>query len=248
MSSKNVGKSQIDAVAISGRVKQNRLGRRPGVDGPAALSRERILAAAMNLADSSGLEQLSMRNLAAGLGVQAMSLYNHIVNRDDIIDALVDQVIAEIQVPDCAGDWRATMQQRARSAHQALLRHPWATMAIVSRVSTGAAMLAYIEATLACLVQAGFSPEDADHVWNALDSYIYGFTLQQLKFPFKAEEYREAAVAYLPSIPESRYPYFVGLGRQIIDGSYDGLHRLEFGLELLLEGLEREISRQRLKA
>lgn len=184
-----------------------------------------------------------MRNLATSLGVKAMSLYNHITKRDDIIDALVDQVIGEIQVPDCTCDWRAAMRQRAHSAHQALLRHPWATLAIVSRVNAGPAMLAYIEATLACLVQAGFSPEAADHVWNALDSYIYGYTLQQLKFPFKAEEYREAAAAYLPSIPESRYPHFVGLGRQIINGSYDGLHQLDFGLEPLLNGLEREIGR-----
>jgi AcrR family transcriptional regulator len=211
----------------------------------AGLTPERIWAAAMRLADSGGLEQLSMRNLASSLGVKAMSLYNHIDSRDAIIDQLVEMVVAEIVLPAPVVDWRTAMRQRAVSAHEVLLRHPWATMAIVSRVSTGPAMLGYIEGTLACLIRAGFSPEDADHVWNAIDSYLYGFTLQELKFPFKAEEYREAASAYLPGIPEIRYPCFTDLGHRIINGSYDGLHRLEFGLDMLLDGLERELERKK---
>jgi AcrR family transcriptional regulator len=211
--------------------------------GP-GLTPERIWAAAMKLADSGGLERLSMRNLASTLGVKAMSLYNHVESRDAIIDKLVDQVVAEIAFTDSAADWRAAMRERAVSAHDVLLRHPWATMAIVSRVSTGPAMLAYIEGTLACLIRGGFSPVDADHVWNAVDSYLYGFTLQELRFPFKPEEYRDAASAYLPGIPEDRYPCFTSLGQQIISGAYDGLHQLEFGLEMLLDGLERTLDRR----
>jgi AcrR family transcriptional regulator len=205
------------------------------------LTPERIWAAAMKLADSDGLERLSMRNLAAALGVKAMSLYNHVKDRDAIIDKLVEQVVAEIAFTDSAVDWKAAMRERALSAHEVLLRHRWATMAIVSRVSIGPAMLAYIEGTLACLVRVGFSLEDADHVWNAVDSYLYGFTLQELRFPFKPEEYQDAASAYLPSIPEDRYPCFTRLGQQVISGAYDGLHQLEFGLDMLLDGLERRL-------
>jgi AcrR family transcriptional regulator len=206
--------------------------------GP-GLNLERILAAAMMLADSAGFDKLSMRNLASSLGVKAMSLYNHVESRDALIDQLVDKVIAEIVLPEPSMDWKTAMWSRALSAHGVLLCHPWATMAIVSRVNTGPAMLGYIEGTLACLIRAGFNPEDADHVWNALDSYLYGYTLQELNFPFKAGEYREAAAAYLPGIPEGLYPHFVGLGHRIINGSYDGLHDLEFGLAILLDGLER---------
>ncbi|MEN9223110.1 MAG: TetR/AcrR family transcriptional regulator C-terminal domain-containing protein, partial [Thermostichus sp. BF3_bins_97] len=146
---------------------------------PDPLSRERILQAALDLADAEGLEALSMRRLAQVLGVKAMSLYNHIANKDDLIDAMVDQVISEIEFPSPAPDWKTAMRQRAISAHQVLVRHAWATLPMVSRMNVGPAMLRYVDATLGCLREAGFSPEMADHAWNALDSHIYGFTLQE---------------------------------------------------------------------
>lgn len=207
------------------------------------LSRERILGKAMELADARGLECLSMRSLAAALGYKAMSLYNHVSSRDELVAELVDRVIAEIALPEAGADWKCAMRKRAMEAHRVLRTHPWATLAIVSGVNAGPAMLSYVEATLASLVEAGFSLEDADRAWNALDSFIYGFTLQELRFPIKKEDYRTAAEAFLPSLPEDRYPCFSALGRLVVEGGYDGQNRLEYGLDLLLEGLERERSR-----
>jgi AcrR family transcriptional regulator len=205
---------------------------------PVPLSRERVLLAALRLADAEGLEALSMRNLAQELGVKAMSLYNHVKNKDDLIDGIVDIVVGEIEVPDFKLDWKTAMRRRAISAHEVLLRHPWVTMPIVSRINVGPAMLRYVDATLGCLHEAGFSLEMADHIWNAMDSHIYGFTLQELKFPVEAENYSEATKEELPLIPAEQYPYMNYLTHEVIERRYDGLHNFEFGLDLILNGLE----------
>jgi len=202
------------------------------------LSRARVLQAALQLADDAGLEALSMRKLAHALGVEAMSLYNHVRNKDDILIGIVDSVAGEIQVPSGGVDWRAAMRQRATSAHEALLRHPWATMLIVSGANVGPAMLTYVDTTLGCLREAGFSPEGADHAWNAMDNHIYGFTLQELNFPFEPGEYAEVAAAFVSQLPVETYPYLHELTHIVIDGRYDGLHDFTFGLDLILNGLE----------
>jgi AcrR family transcriptional regulator len=206
---------------------------------PPPLSRERVLSTALHLADEEGIEALSMRKLAEVLGVKAMSLYNHVANKDDLLDGIVDRVISEIEVPDLRLDWKAAMRRRANSAHEVLLRHPWATMPIVSRINVGSAMLRYVDATLGCLVKAGFSFEMADQAWNAIDSHIYGFTLQELNFPLEASDYSEVATSFISMIPREQYPYMNQLSQQVIDGSYDGLHDFEFGLELILNGLDK---------
>lgn len=203
------------------------------------LSRERILVTAMRLADKGGIESLSMRKVAQELGVKAMSLYNHVANKDDMLDGIVDLVVSEIEVPSLETDWKTAMRRRAISAHEVLLRHPWATMAIVSRLNVGPAMLRYVDATLGCLCEAGFSFEMADHAWNAIDNHIYGFTLQELNFPLDAAEYAEAAATFISHIPPEQYPYLNRLSHYIIEGRYDGLHDFEFGLNLLLDGLDR---------
>jgi AcrR family transcriptional regulator len=205
----------------------------------APLSREQILQAAVALADVDGLESLTMRKLAAAVRVEAMSLYNHVKNKDDILDGIVDLVAAEIEVPGIGGDWKTAMRRRAISAHQVLMRHPWATMLIVSRANTGPAMLRYVDATLGCLREAGFSYVMADHAWNAIDSYVYGFTLQKLNFPFEPTQYAEMASAFVFMIPPEEFPHLNALTHQVIAGEHDGLHELEFGLELILDGLER---------
>ncbi|MBE7383042.1 MAG: TetR/AcrR family transcriptional regulator C-terminal domain-containing protein [Leptolyngbya sp. SIO1E4] len=206
---------------------------------PLPLSRERVLHAALCLADEGGIESLSMRKLAHELGVKAMSLYNHVANKDDILDGIVDIVIREIEVPSLATDWKTAMRRRATSAHAVLLRHPWSTMAIVSRVNVGPAMLRYIDATLGCLYEAGFSITMADHIWNAIDNHIYGFTLQELNFPFEAAEYADAAKNFVSMIPVEKYPYLNRLTHHVMEGRYDGLHDFEFGLELILDGLDK---------
>ena len=206
---------------------------------PGSLSRERVLRAAVRLADEGGIESLSMRKLAQDLGVKAMSLYNHVANKDDLLDGIVDIVVSEIEVPNLGVDWKTAMRRRAMSAHEVLLRHPWSTMPLVSRVNVGPAMLRYVDATLGCLREAGFSLEMADRAWNAIDSHIYGFTLQELNFPFETEEYSEAAKNGLSLIPADKYPYLNRLTHDVMEGRYDGIHDFEFGLELILNGLDR---------
>jgi AcrR family transcriptional regulator len=203
------------------------------------LSRERILRMALALADAGGIEAISMRKISLALGVQAMSLYNHVANKNDILDGIVDLVIGEIEVPDLTVDWKEAMRRRSISAHKVLLRHPWAAIVIMARVNVGPASLRYIDATIGCLVNAGFSWVNADRAWNAIDSHIYGFTLQALKFPFQPEDYPEAAKGGLPLIPADQYPYMNALTIQVINREYDGICCFEFGLEMILEGLDR---------
>ena len=212
---------------------------KPGGKRKAALSKERVLKTAIKFADKHGIESLSMRKLGQLLGVEAMSLYNHVANKDAILDGIVDTVVAEIDVPTVGGDWRTAMRHRAISAHEVLVRHPWATQLIVSRANVGPSMLRYVDATIGCLVEAGFTYPTADHAWNAIDSYVYGFTLQKLNFPFKPKEYAKVAKAFLPMIPANQYPYLNGMSQQVIAGDHDGLHDLQFGLELILNGLEK---------
>lgn len=203
------------------------------------LDRTRVLRAALQMADRGGIDALSMRKLAHALKVEAMSLYNHVANKEDILDGLVELVVSEIEIPKVGGAWKAAMRQRALTAHAVLMRHPWATMLFVSRVNIGPNMLRYVDATIGCLHEAGFSYPLADHAWTALDGFIYGFTLQKLNFPLAPAEYAPAAAAFLHLIPVAQFPYLNGMSQEVIAGRHDGLHQLEFGLELLLDGLER---------
>jgi AcrR family transcriptional regulator len=203
------------------------------------LTRERVLAAAVRLADRRGLPALSMRALAQALRVEAMSLYYHVRNKDDVLDGIVDLVVAEIAVPVVGGDWKREMRRRALSAHEVFLRHPWAALLVGSRLNVGPAMLNYIDATVGWLREAGFSYAQADHAWNAIDSHVYGFTLQQLNFPLEPAEYASAAQQFLPLLPRERYPHMRALAELVIAGKHSGLQDFRFGLDLLLDGLER---------
>ena len=203
------------------------------------LTRKRVLRAAIKIADKDGIESLSMRKLAEKLGVEAMSLYNHVQNKDDVLDGIVEIVAAKIDVPTIDDDWKGAMRRRAVSAHETLLNHPWAAKLMVSRANVGPAMLRYVDATIGCLYSAGFSYEMADRAWNAIDNHVYGFTLQKLNFPFEPSEYGAVAESFLPMIPEGEYPYLHGLSRQVIDGAHDGIQDFCFGLDLILDGLER---------
>ncbi|NJL23590.1 MAG: TetR/AcrR family transcriptional regulator [Leptolyngbyaceae cyanobacterium SM1_3_5] len=168
-----------------------------------------------------------------------MSLYNHVANKDDMLDGIVDMVVSEIEVPDLKLDWKTAMRRRAIAAHEVLLRHPWATLPLVSRINVGPAMLRYVDATLGCLCEAGFSLEMADHAWNAIDSHIYGFTLQELNCPVETSEFAKTAEHFLPQFPVDQYPYSNRLMRHVIESDYDGIYNFEFGLGLILDGLER---------
>lgn len=206
--------------------------RRPG------LTRARITEVALALADANGVESLSMRALAKDLGVEAMSLYNHIRNKDDLLDLLVDSVVGRIALPRTDGHWQDELRSRAQSMRGEFLAHPWAPPLIVGRINVGPNMLALSDATLGCLRAAGFSYVQADHAMNALDSLIYGFHLLERSMPVQPEDYAEAALAHLPAIDPGLYPHFCALGQLVAEGSYDGVNQVSFGLELMLNALE----------
>ncbi|MGA9522551.1 MAG: TetR/AcrR family transcriptional regulator C-terminal domain-containing protein [Myxococcaceae bacterium] len=210
----------------------------------APLNRDRVLRAAVRLADKGGLESVSMRQLAQALGVEAMSLYNHVADKEDLLGGMVDIVVAEIELPAIGTPWKEAMRKRAISAHAVFLGHPWAAMRVVSGFNAGPAMLRYIDTTIGCLHEAGFSYEQADHARNAIDSHIFGFTLQELNFPLKRSEYAETAAEHLPQLPAEEYPYMRALAEQLIQGLYNGVHDFEFGLDLILDGLERRLARK----
>ena len=203
------------------------------------LTQERVLLAALRLADEKGLEALSMRNLAQVLKVEAMSLYNHVASKEELLAGLVELVAGEIDVPVVGGNWKEELRRRAHSAHRVLTKHPWAAMLFVSRMNIGPNMLRYVDATIACLHAEGFSFPLADHVWNTLDAFIYGFTLQKRNFPLEPGEYVSAAKQFIHLIPPEQFPGLNGMSQEVIAGRHDGLQHLEFGLEVLLEGFER---------
>ena len=204
-----------------------------------SLSRRKILKTALRLTNKHGLEQLSMRKIAQALGVEAMSLYNHVSNKDDLIDGMLDLVVAEFELPEIDQQWQSAMRNRAISVHRVLIKHPWAAVLMLSRINVGPSILAWTNATIGCLRNAGFSYEMADHAWNAIDNHTYGFTLHKVNEPVSPSEYAEAARTYLPQISEATYPYLHAMATHIADGSQSGINDFEFGLDLILDGLER---------
>lgn len=208
-------------------------------NGRASLNKAMILEASLKLADTQGLDKLSMRKVAQALNVEAMSLYNHIANKDELLDGILERVISQFELPSFTQHWKQALRQSAISAHQVLLLHPWAAHQMIARVSVSPARLAWSNATIGCLHEAGFSYEVADHAWNAIDNHIYGFTLQSVNMPVDPTTYADAAKQYLPIIPEDKYPYLNAMARKIAAGQHSGINEFEFGLDLILDGLER---------
>lgn len=207
----------------------------------APLSREWVLRAAILLADEEGVASLTMRKLAEKLGVKAMSLYHHIANKDEVLDGMVDVVFSEIELPSGAPDWKTAMRQRATSARKALLRHPWAIGLMDSRTNPGPATLKHHDAVIGSLREAGFSIELAAHAFSAIDSYVYGFALQELSLPFDTtEELEEVGKAILQQVPADEYPHLTEMMvEHALKPGYAYADEFEFGLELILDGLER---------
>ena len=209
------------------------------------LTRRRVLEAALALADRGGIESLSMRKLAQELGVEAMSLYHHVANKDEILDGLVDIVFGEIELPS-GPDWRSAMRQRAVSARAALRRHPWATPLMESRASPGPANLRHHDAVLGVLRGAGFPLELAAHAYSLLDAYLYGFALQEASLPFSTpEETAEVASSIMAEMAAGAYPHLTELAvEHVLQPGYDYGNEFRFGIELLLDGLERALGHQ----
>jgi AcrR family transcriptional regulator len=209
------------------------------------LTRERVLQAAVALADDSGIESLTMRKLGQALGVEAMSLYYHVANKDALLDGIVDLVFGEIEFPTSGADWKAAMRRRAVSARAALRRHPWAVALMESRRTPGPANLGHHDAVLGCLRRAGFPVALAAHAYSLLDAYIYGFALQEASLPFTGpEETTEVAQEILAGFPADAYPHLTELAvKHVLQPGYDYGDEFEFGLGLILDGLERAAQR-----
>ena len=205
------------------------------------LNRDRVLRAAVALADNGGIESLTMRKLGAELGVEAMSLYHHVANKDELLNGMIDVVFSEIDLPSGAADWKAAMRGRAISAREVLSRHPWAIGLMESRTTPGPATLRHHDTVIGTLRKAGFSIELAAHAFAALDSYTYGFALQELSLPFDtAEETAQVAQTILAQFPADEYPHLTELAvEHVMQPGYDYGDEYEFGLDLMLDGLER---------
>lgn len=204
------------------------------------LTRERVLTAAMAFADEHGLASLTMRKLGEVLGVEAMSLYNHVRNKDDLLDGMIDLVFGEIESPSPGEPWRDAMRRRALSAQQVLARHRWAITLMQTRTMPGPATLHHHDAVIGSLRQAGFSIAATAHAFSLLDSYIYGFALQQASLPFETpEETAELAESIVASMPADAYPHLVELTvEHVLQPGYDYGAEFEVGLDLILDALD----------
>jgi AcrR family transcriptional regulator len=205
------------------------------------LTRERVLQAAVALADREGAGSLRMRRLARELGVEAMSLYHHVPGKQALLDGMVDLVFGEIELPAADGDWKAAMRKRAVSARDALARHPWAISLMESRRTPGPANLRHHDAVLGCLRRAGFPVDPTAHAYSILDAYIYGFAIQEASLPFETpEETAALASEMMEAFPADAYPHLTELATEhVLQPGYEYGDDYELGLELILDGLER---------
>jgi AcrR family transcriptional regulator len=205
------------------------------------LSRERVLRTAIERADAGGLEALTMRTLAEMLEVAPMALYRHVADKDDLIDAMVDAVFTEVGLPAGGGDWKTAMRRRAIAIRDALARHRWAIGLMESRRHPGPANLRHHDAVLGRLRAAGFSVEMTAHAYSLLDSYIYGFALTTMNLPFDtSEEVAAVANGMLQPLPVNEYPNLVEyITEHAMQPGYDHGGEFEYGLEVILGGLER---------
>lgn len=203
------------------------------------LSGTRIVEAAVAVADRGGLAAVSMRNVGRELGVEAMSLYHHVANKDALLDALAEWILAGIELPDDHQPWRAGMVKRAASARDVLTSHPWALGLIESRATPGPALLRHHDAVLGCLLDSGFPVDLAAHAFSVIDAYVYGFVLTEQNLPFDpaADAGAEAYAAGVASLLEN-YPHLAAVVSALA-GGYSFTSEFEYGLDLILDGLER---------
>jgi AcrR family transcriptional regulator len=206
------------------------------------LTRDRVLHAAIRIADEEGLDALTMRRLGQELDVQAMSLYNHVANKEDLRQGIVELVMGEIEVPSDAADWKAALRRSAISAYEAFIRHPWACSLHNATPRISDARMLWMEGVLKTLREAGFSPNMTHHAYHALESHITGFTLWVVSMPFDSrEELLDMAEKFIPQIPD-RYPYVIEHAKEHLeDPDPNEPSEFEFGLDLILEGLERRL-------
>jgi AcrR family transcriptional regulator len=210
----------------------------------APLSRERILHGAVAVADTAGIGALTMRSLARELGVKPMSLYHYFAGKDEILDGIVDLVFSEIDLPVPGGDWTSQLRSRAVSARRALRRHPWAIGLMESRANPGPATLRHHDATLGTLRAAGFSVAMTAHAYALIDSYTYGFALQEAALPVNPKTVAEATETIMPQLAD-KYPYLAEMATEhILQPGYDFGSEFEVGFSVILNALTSSIAGQ----
>ncbi len=204
------------------------------------ITRERVLDAALGLADEHGLEALTMRRIGQVLGVEGMALYNHVANKDEILDGIVECVLAEIPLPSTEGDWKQEMRERAVAARRVFLRHPWAIGLLEARhAKSSQARLGYYDAVLGCLRAAGFTPTLSMQAFSIIDSFVYGFILQELSLPFDdPDSLQEVGEDLLRQMADA-YPHLTEATVQAMADGWDYSEQFDFGLDLILEALAR---------
>ena len=206
------------------------------------LTKERICQTALAIADEQGLNSVSMRKLARELGVEAMSLYYHVKNKDEILEGMIDEVFREIKIPK-EGDWKTKIKQKAQATRDTLLRHPWGLGVIDSRKQPGPLTLKHHNTVIGVFKSAGFSIRDAARAFMLIDSYIYGFVLQEMSLPLNQENSPPTATRMLEHSPEDAYPFLKELEIDYnAKPDYTFENEFNFGLDLILEGLERSYS------
>jgi AcrR family transcriptional regulator len=211
----------------------------------APLSRDRILRAALALADEGGVDSLTMRKLGEQLGFEAMSLYRHVANKDDVLDGILDLVLGETEPPTAPGKWDAAIRTSAVSVGAALRRHPWATALLMSPARIRPARLRYMDSLLGRLREAGFSADTTYHAYHVLDGHIFGFSLWQAGHSATAAALPDLAKKIMRAIPFDDYPYLAEHRDQhLAEGPHHDVSAFEFGLDLILDGL-RKIHRRR---
>lgn len=206
------------------------------------LTKERVFETAVRLADEDGVEALTMRKLAKKLGVEAMSLYHHVADKEAILDGMVEFVFAEVELPD-GGDWRSAMRERASALRDVLIRHSWSVSLLDSRRNPGEATLRHQDWVLGSLYDGGFSVALAAHAAALLDSYVYGFAVQEVSLPFDtSEELEELVGEMLERMPADLYPNLTVMARDhVMKPGYAFANEFEFGLDLILDGLDKAV-------
>ncbi|TDQ47206.1 TetR/AcrR family transcriptional regulator [Actinorugispora endophytica] len=213
--------------------------RKPGV-----LNRDRVLAAAMELADADGLGALTMRSLALALGVKPMSLYHHVRDKEDLLDGMLDLVFGEIELPRTREPWRSEIRRHAVSARTVLARHPWALALAGTRTSPGPATLRHHDAVVGTLANSGFSPPMTARAYATIDAYVYGFVLQEASLPFEDPGGADVAKSVMAGFDAGRYPHLTAFATDYLtQEGYAFGDQFEPGLDLVLDAVGTLVDR-----
>ncbi len=206
----------------------------------APLNRERVLQSAIAVADRGGIAGLTIRSLADELGVKPMSVYHYFANKAEILDGIIDLVFSQIELPSPDGEWEAEIRRRAHSARAVLRQHPWAIGLMESRTNPGPASLKHHDANIGTLRAGGFSVAMTAHAYALIDSFVYGFALQEAALPFETETVAEVAAPMMELFTTGQYPHLVELTvDHVLQPGYDFGDEFEFGLTLILDGLAK---------